>query len=157
MLILIGTGSCFTYVALKNSKISSLIRNHIFHEYYPELGAVIAVKNPSWVEEFRSYNKCLHIQGPIVDYLRNSEYLKHRYGFYLVATFVLVLTLALLGAFLSVLIDPRLFILTYLGCFGVGSINVYFYWFLYHNLGSKRLEEYSDFLWKNPIIKGNKD
>ena len=151
ILILIGTGCGFIYIARRNSKMSSLIRNHIFHEYYPELGAVIALRNPDWIEEFRGYNKCVHIQGPIVDYLRNNEDLKRRYGIYFVAAFLLSLTLGLLGVFLSVLIDPRLFILSYLGSFGFGGITVYLYWFGHLILGSKRLEEYSDFLWKNGL------
>ena len=151
VLILIGAGIGSIFIGLKNLKVSNLIRNHIFHEYYPEIGAVIAVKNPDWIEEFIEHNKCIYIQGPIVDYLRNSEYLKHRYGIYFVATFLLSLTVTLLGVFLSVLIDPRLFIFCYLGSFGFGGISIYFYWFVYHNLGSKRLEEYSNFLWKNGL------
>ena len=144
ILLLTGIGWGLVYIVRKHSKMSSLIRGHIFHEYYPVLGAVLAVKNTSWMEEFRRYNKCLLIVGSIEEDLRNTEQLKKRYEIYFWISALLLITIALLSVFLSILIHERFRILGILGIFCFGFSITYMFNLL-KNQRKERLEQYSNF------------
>lgn len=147
ILILTGIIWGFVYTVRKILKMYSLIRSHIFHEYYPELGAILAVRNTDWAEEFKRNNKFVYVIGLIEYSLNKSEQLKKRYEIYFWSSLLLMIAIGFLSLFLSISIHERFLILSVLGTICFGSIIVYTR-ILITNLEKKRLEEYSDFLGK---------
>lgn len=143
--ILIGTGSGLIYIVRKNLKITLLIKSHIFHEYYPELGAVVSVKNYDWVEEFSINNKCVCVVGPIEYDLSESELLKRQYEIYAIISLLLILTFGFLGVMFSILMIQKYSNLCYLGLFVFSCVCVYYY-FTPFKQDERRLQKYSVYL-----------
>ena len=142
---LIAPSFGFIYIIRNLVKLEYKITNHIFLEFCPPIGVIISVTNPDWAEEFRRYNKCIHIQGLIEDSLKNSEQLKRRFTIYYWISFLLMGMTGLLGLILAILITQRSLIISFFGLIIFGCSILYSDNFL-SNLDSKRFQEYTDYL-----------